>query len=65
MQTQSAGKETPPKVGDLVKLKSGGPTMTVVDFDEAKPEVTTNHFDDQDALQTNYFPPEALKSAET
>jgi len=64
MQTQSTGKETPPKVGDLVELKSGGPTMTVVDFDEAKPEVTTNHFDDDNTLQINYFPPEALKPVE-
>lgn len=56
-------EEVPFKAGDLVELKSGGPVMTVVDVDKDKNEVTTNHFDDQSALQIYYFPPEALKLA--
>jgi uncharacterized protein YodC (DUF2158 family) len=60
MQTS---EETPPKVGDLVELKSGGPIMTVVDFDKDKKEVTTNHFDADNVLQIHYFPPSALQTS--
>jgi len=55
------------KTGDVVKLKSGGPKMTVTRLEEEgyyKGHVKCNWFENNDAgyqvLRTEHFPPTAL-----
>ena len=51
------------KPGDIVKLKSGGPAMTVtqiVTTDRGRLQVWCKWFDDN-RLTENFFPPEALE----
>lgn len=53
------------KAGDVVKLNSGGPNMTVVDSVEAGPigrySVYVLWFDDNEKLCNGYFTDESLK----
>jgi len=54
------------KIGDLVKLKSGGPTMTVEDIGPNFAEETTVYcawFDGKNMPQKANFPPAALCAA--
>jgi uncharacterized protein YodC (DUF2158 family) len=47
------------KIGDVVRLKSGGPVMTVTAID--KNEVTCKWFNDANIIEISYFPEDALK----
>ncbi|HEU4595590.1 MAG TPA: DUF2158 domain-containing protein [Pyrinomonadaceae bacterium] len=49
------------KVGDVVRLKSGGPDMTVVGV-ISKELFMCNWFDGQN-VKASHFPPEALQRA--
>ena len=51
-------------VGDVVKLKSGGPLMTVLSIDEAAHRVVCQWFDKSEARQAE-FPPETLRAAQS
>jgi uncharacterized protein YodC (DUF2158 family) len=50
------------KVGDTVKLKSGGPLMTVTQYGLSSnvPHVWTSYFDDQNKKETGFFPADAV-----
>jgi uncharacterized protein YodC (DUF2158 family) len=58
------------KLGDVVRLKSGGPNMTVQsiaaddDFAVSKNDLTCQWFDDKKVLQSAIFKPETLISEE-
>ena len=50
------------EVGDLVRLKSGGPLMTVASTDEADTHgVWCQWFRDDGTLESNYFKPPFLQ----
>ena len=55
--------QLPFKIGDLVKLRSGGPVMTVLAADGDRNEITCVLFDKNEAHLVIYFPPEALVPA--
>jgi uncharacterized protein YodC (DUF2158 family) len=47
------------KIGDIVQLKSGGPAMTVVNFDGIG-WLICNWIDKSQKLQSHAFPPDAV-----
>jgi uncharacterized protein YodC (DUF2158 family) len=47
-------------IGDVVKLKSGGPVMTVDSFDENNSRVWCIWFDEKKTMQTAKFVQESL-----
>ena len=50
------------KVGDLVRLKSGGPIMTVYTIDDD--DIHTNWFTDDGKEEWHYFPIATLEKVE-
>jgi uncharacterized protein YodC (DUF2158 family) len=53
------------KIGDLVQLKSGGPTMTVTNVREAPgeaPRVTCTRYDGDKCIEQNYHPDTLAKA---
>ena len=59
--TPEPAKEWTPKVGDVVRLKSGGPKLTVIDFHKDGRAIC-NYFDGS-RLCTPYFPVATLQPA--
>jgi uncharacterized protein YodC (DUF2158 family) len=55
------------KVGDMVRLKSGGPLMTVTDAanQEGKDMVCTTYFLASGEEKNGYFPAEAVEADST
>jgi len=53
------------KPGDLVMLKSGGPTMTAETWSSTYDQWECKWFDAKGELHTKLFSPEALKKADT
>lgn len=51
------------KVGDVVRLKSGGPKMTITAIDEYR-QAWVSWFNDELKPQAQAFPQEALESAQ-
>ena len=50
------------KIGDTVKLKSGGPPMTVNSITEETGEIYCQWFtEDEDKVREGYFPPDTLQ----
>jgi uncharacterized protein YodC (DUF2158 family) len=49
-------------IGQIVRLKSGSPELTVVGLDEVKSEADVSWFDDEDGLQTATFSTACLVS---
>lgn len=52
------------KPGDLVRLKSGGPVMTVSEWDEDYEQFTCDWFDDKKQPQQRRFPATSLETFE-
>lgn len=48
------------KVGDVVKLNSGGPAMVVTSYSEGAQQVKVMWLDKMDVLQVAYFPSECV-----
>lgn len=51
------------KIGDVVKLKSGGPTMTIHSIDKSGGWINCQWFagDKLDKLENGYFSPDSLQ----
>lgn len=53
------------KIGDVVRLKSGGPPMTITDVgqdhDDGKPVVWVSWFDEKKQVANGYFPAESVE----
>lgn len=52
-------------VGDLVKLKSGGPTMTVNNANELRGYYECKWFEKNDVLKKENFKEDALEKSDT
>lgn len=52
------------KTGDVVRLKSGGPTMTVSEIESTTGAVLCTWFDSTEKRSDSYFPASALKRVE-
>jgi len=50
----------PIKVGDVVRLKSGGPAMTVLEIRNDGKHLRCAFFDEATGMDTEIFPPAAL-----
>lgn len=53
------------KIGDVVKLKSGGPTMTIHSIEKSGSSINCQWFagDKFDKLENGYFSPDSLRLA--
>ena len=52
------------KAGDIVRLKSGGPKMTVIDYEEAWSSWQCTWFDSKNTRQTDHFATPLLERVE-